>query len=247
MRQWLVLCRRELAAHVLSPTTYVVAVLFLVVVGTGFWILVTSMSSGAPSSAGLVEVSGWGFVLTMTAAAPLLTMRLFAEERRSGTLETLLTAPVTPGAVVGAKYAATLALFAATLAPTLAYGPLLRAFAAAPPTVDPAAAWGLGVGALLIGGFFLSLGLFASALTRSQISAGLLAFTFIALFLSSGLVAWLWPDGGGDALATWLSPIAHMADFARGVFDSRVAAFYLINTAFVLFGAERVVEWERWR
>lgn len=247
MRQWLTLWGREMGAYFLSPTAYLVAALFLVVTGAGFTGLVVSMSHGPESAAGLTEVSGWGFLLTMTAVAPLLTMRLFAEERRSGTYETLMTAPVTPAKVVTAKFAGAFAFYAAMLLPTAAYGPIVGWLAATPVSADPAAVSGVYVGALLVGGFFLALGVCASAMTRSQLAAGLLTFAFVVLFLAAGAAPFMLPSAGGDRWGAWLSPIVHISDLARGVYDSRPVAFYAINTAWVLFATERLLEWRRWR
>jgi len=246
MRTFATLWKRELMATFLSPTAGIVAVVFLLVCGATFWALIASLASGPEASAGLVEVGGWLFVLTMSVVAPLLTMRLFAEEYRSGTYETLMTAPVTTGAVVTAKFCGVLTFYLALLLPTLAYGPLLRQCALTPPDVDPATVMGMYFGAVLIGGFFLSLGLAASALTRSHLAAGLTAFAWIALFLLAGLIPYVWPVPGGDRWATWLSPIVHMADFARGILDSRFVVFYLVNTLWVLFVTERLLEFRRW-
>ncbi len=247
MRSFLVLWRRELLAYALSPTAYLVMVLFLAVTGAGFWILTAALAAGPGSVAGATELLGWVFLLTMLAAAPLLTMRLFAEEHRSGTFETLMTAPVRDAEVVLAKYAGAVAFYAAMLLPTLAYGPLLRWLAAVPPPVDPAAVAGVYTGALLVGSFLLAIGLLASALTRSQIAAGLLAFAAICIFLLGGLLPYIWHTAAADRLGAWLSPVAHMADLARGVFDTRPFAFYAINTAWVLFATVRVLESRRWR
>jgi ABC-2 type transport system permease protein len=247
VRTFLVLWRRELLAYALSPTAYLVAVLFLAVTGAGFWILVAALAAGPGSAAGATELLGWVFLLTLLAAAPLLTMRLFAEERRSGTFETLMTAPVREVEVVLAKYAGAVAFFAAMLAPTLAYGPLLRAMSAVPPPADPAALAGVYAGALLVGAFFLALGLLASALTRSQIGAGLLAFAAILLFLLGGLLPYVWHTETADRLGAWLSPVAHIADLSRGVFDTRPLVFYAVNIAWILFATTRALESRRWR
>jgi ABC-2 type transport system permease protein len=247
MRTFLVLWRRELLAYALSPTAYLVMVLFLAVTGAGFWVLIAALAAGPGSAAGATELLGWVFLLTLLVAAPLLTMRLFAEERRSGTFETLMTAPVRDVEVVLAKYAGSVAFFAVMLLPTVAYGPLLRAAAAVPPPADPAALAGVYAGALLVGSFLLAIGLLASALTRSQIAAGLLAFATIALFLLGGLLPYVWHTATADRLGAYLSPVAHMADFSRGVFDTRPFAFYAIGTAWVLFATVRVLESRRWR
>lgn len=241
------LLRRELNACLLSPAAYLVAALFLLVAGAGFWVSVASLVSHPDGSVGLVELSAWMFLLTIAAAAPLLTMRLFAEEYRSGTFETLMTAPVRPAAVVLAKYAGALLWYLAMLAPTLLWGPILAVVAALPPPTDPAAVAGAYLGAVLIGAWCLALGLFASALMRSQVAAGLLAVALIAGWLFAGWVPFLWPLRHGDRLGAWISPVVHMADWSRGIFDSRAAAVYLINTALALFATDRVLEWRRWR
>lgn len=247
MSGFLPILRRELSAYWLSPAAYLVAALFLLVAGAGFWVSVASLVAQPDGPVGLVELSAWMFLLTIAAAAPLLTMRLFSEEYRSGTFETLMTAPVRPAAVVLAKYAGALLWYLAMLAPTLLWGPILSAVAALPPPTDPAAIVGAYLGAILIGAWCLALGLFASAVTRSQVAAGLLAVALIAGWFLAGWVPFLWPLRHGDRLGAWISPVVHMADWSRGIFDSRATAVYLINTALALFATDRVLEWRRWR
>lgn len=241
------LLRRELNAYLLSPTAYLVAALFLLVAGAGFWVSVASVAAQSNGSLGIIELSGWMFLLTIAPIAPLLTMRLFAEEYRSGTFETLMTAPVRPAAVVFAKYSGALLWYLTMLVPTVLWGPMLSALAAIPPSMDPAALIGVYGGAALVGAWCLALGLFASAFARSQVAASLLGVALIAGWLLMGWVPFLWPFRHGDRLGTWISPIMHMADWSRGIFDSRTVAVYVINIAVILFATDRVLEWRRWQ
>ncbi|MCX7819622.1 MAG: ABC transporter permease [Kiritimatiellae bacterium] len=247
MTGFLTLLRRELRAYLCSPGAYIVAALFLLVAGAGFWTAVASIAAEPDGAVGLIEVSTWMFLLTIAAAAPLLSMRLFAEEYRTGTYETLMTAPVRPAAVVLAKYAGALLWYLAMLLPTLAWGPMLATAAAVPPAPDPAAVAGAYLGALLIGAWCLALGLFASALMRSQVAAGVLAVALILGWLFAGWVPFLWPIPAGDRLGAWISPVVHIADWSRGILDTRPLVAYLVNIAWVLFATDRVLEWRRWR
>lgn len=247
MRSFLILCRREISAFFLTPTAYGVTAAFLAISGAGFWFLVAALSAGPESSARAADIFGWLFLLAMLIAAPLLTMRLFSEEYRSGTFETLMTAPVREADVVLAKYVGALTAYAVMLASTLVYGPLLRLLAAAPPVVELSALAGVYGGAFLIGAFLLSLGLLASALTRSQVASGLMGVAMIVLFYLGGLAPYVWRSGAADPLGRMASPVAHMAEFSQGIVDTRPIAFYVINTAWVLFAAVRALESRRWR
>ena len=158
MRNFILLWRREVAAYFLSPIAWVVSVFFLMSMGFSFWLLVLAL---AREGGGLTVMTHWFgsifFWICLLSAAPLLTMRLFAEERRSGTLELLLTAPVREAEVVLAKYAAAMTFYAALWAPTLVYAAVLRAYSPITAPVDMGALAVGYIGAFLVGGLFLAL------------------------------------------------------------------------------------------
>lgn len=243
MRNFLLLWRREIAAYFLSPVAWAVSVFFLLSMGFSFWLLVLAL---AQEGGGLSVMSNWFgsifFWLALLVIAPLLTMRLFAEERRSGTLELLLTAPVREVEVVLAKYAAALTFYGALWAPTLAYAVVLRVYSPMTAPVDMGALAGGYLGAFCVGALFLALGLLASALTRNQIIAAVTGFGLVSALFFAGFIPWVWRTEAMQRAAVYFSPIVHMMDFARGVVDSRAVAFYAINTALVLFATVRVLD-----
>ena len=251
----LTIARRELGAALASPVAYVLFGAFAFLYGYFFADYLQSfveagmrMSQMGGFSGGTLNVNSDLIRWLMASTAilvlfllPLLSMRTVSEEIRSGTLELLLTAPVTDGQIVFGKFLAALALYAGMLALTLLHVAVL--FWYSQPDAAPLLAAYLGL--LLLGAGLLALGLFFSSLTRNQIVAGLL--TFGAL-----LVLWLLEFAGqrggelGRVLA-YLSVTGHMDGFARGVIETRDLAFYLSFAAFWLYLARESIRSRRWR
>jgi ABC-2 type transport system permease protein len=173
---------------------------------------------------------------------PLITMRTYAEEKRSGTIELLLTSPLTDLQIVIGKFLGGMVLYIAMLAVTLVHMAFL--FAYGNPEWRPIATGYLGL--LLMGGCFLSLGLFVSSLTRNQIIAGMVTF---AVFLMFWVINWIATFMGPtpQAVLNYLSITEHLNDFARGVIDTKHLVYYFSFIAFSLFLTVRAVDSERWR
>jgi ABC-2 type transport system permease protein len=173
---------------------------------------------------------------------PLITMRTYAEEKRSGTIELLLTSPLTDLQIVMGKFLGGLVLYGAMLAVTLVHMAIL--FAYGNPEWRPIATAYLGL--ILMGACFLSLGLFVSSLTRNQIIAGMVTF---AVFLMFWVINWISTFMGptSQAVLNYLSITEHLNDFARGVIDTKHVVYYLSFIAFSLFLTVRAVDSERWR
>lgn len=243
------IARRELAAYFLSPISYLVLTLFLLVEGYSFWLFMELLNGrDTPHGAVLQYFFGgtflyWLFVMFLVAA---ITMRLIAEERLRGTLEPLLTAPVDEWEVIVGKYLAALGFWALLWAPTLLYVVVLRGHAppGAAPDPGPIAAGYLGT--LLVGASALAIGLLASTLTRNQILAAVLSFVTLALLLLVG--------ARGDALVRtgrWarvfqhINLFRHMEDFGRGIVDSRHVVYHLSVAALALYAAARALAWRR--
>lgn len=243
MRTFWILWKRESLAYFLSPVACLVTVFFLIVMGISFWMMVTLLAQEGGTVTIMSHLFGsiffWMALLMVT---PLLTMRLFAEERRSGTFELLMTAPVRDAEAVLAKYAAALTFYVVLWIPTLAYAWILQSFSPLTARVDAGALAGGYAGALVIGAFFLAIGLLASALARSQIVAAIMAFASISAVFFAGFFPWIWRTEGMQRAGAYFSPIMHMVDFSRGVVDSRPLSFYAINTVLVLFATIRVIE-----
>jgi ABC-2 type transport system permease protein len=213
--------RREWAAYFRTPAGWVVLALFLTLQGLVFWMFVQFLGRPDAPPGGVMELFFGGTILYWIALALLATvvpMGLIAEERRSGTIEPLLTAPVSAGEVVFGKWLAALAFTLAAWAPTLLYLGYLRAVGAA---LDPGPIAAGYLGTVLLGAAALAVGLLASALTRNQLVAGALTFVmFFATLLASALEA----AAREPALAATLhrfSLFRMMEDFGRGIVDSR--------------------------
>jgi ABC-type transport system involved in multi-copper enzyme maturation permease subunit len=247
----LAIARRELAAYFFSPISYVVMTLFLVATGYEFWLLVALLNGReAPHGAVLQYFFGGTFLywLFLMFIAAVITMRLVAEERRSGTLEPLLTAPVTGLDVIVGKYLGALAFYAALWAPTTLYLLLLRAYApeGGAPDSGPIVAGYLGT--LLVGASALALGLFASTLTKNQIIAAVLSFVGLSLLLLVGALGdALYRTGPWAGLLAHVNLFRHMEDFGRGIVDSRHVVYHLGLIVLGLFGATRFLVRRRGR
>jgi ABC-2 type transport system permease protein len=173
---------------------------------------------------------------------PMLTMRLFAEEKRSGTMELLLTYPLRDGEVLAGKFFASLALYASILVLTLFYPVTVAWFT----RIEWGAVLTGYLGLLLLGAAFLSIGLFVSSTTENQIVAG---FGTFGALLALWLLGWF-ADSAQGALRTTVQQAAiieHMDGFAKGVIDTKDLVYYLSVTGFALFLTLRSLESKRWR
>jgi ABC-2 type transport system permease protein len=248
MRAFFTLWRRELATYFRGPLAYVVTVFFLVVTGFNFWFLVNLMASiqGVGAQVLTQLFGSLFFWIPFLVVVPVLTMRLLAEERRFGTYETLMTAPITETQVVLAKYAGALTLFVLMWAPTISYGYLLERFSAESTPMDPGALAGGYLGTFLVGGFFIAVGLFCSAVTRNHVISALACFAAMSVVFISGFLHYITTNPVMREISSYTSSVAHMLEFSRGLVDSRPIVLYVTATALVLFGAVRALEWRRW-
>jgi len=254
----LALIRKELTVYFTTPIFYITGFCFLVLAGYFFYtnVLYYSIISlqAAQQAAMNPQVAGqlnpqymvfrplFGVVaVVLLFLVPLLTMRLLAEEKRSGTAELLFTYPLTDWGVILGKFLAALLIYLILLAFTVSFA---LAFAAVG-RLD----WGaVGTGYLgltLLGGAALSLGMFASSLTENQIVAGAVAFGLLLFFWVMG---WVQEVGSGlGGLFQALSIMEHYDGFVRGVIDTRDLIFYLSFIYFFLFLTKRQLESRRWR
>jgi ABC-type transport system involved in multi-copper enzyme maturation permease subunit len=243
MTSALVIARRELVAYFLSPIAYLVLTLFLLVQGYSFWLFIELLAGrDAPHGAVMQYFFGgtflyWLFVMFLVAT---ITMRLVAEERRAGTLEPLLTAPVDEAAVVVGKYLGALAFWAALWAPTLLYVLVLRGYAPDAPDAGPIAAGYLGT--LLVGASALAVGTLCSTVTRNQIVAAVACFVALVLLLLVGALGdALVRTGPWSAVLAYINLFRHMEDFGRGIVDTRHVVYHVALAALALFAA-RIAE-----
>jgi ABC-2 type transport system permease protein len=224
---------REWRAYFLSPLGYVILAAFLLVNGYIFYFIVNYLNSpGTPKGQALPYLFTNSFFWFYTLfVVPIISMRLFAEERKAGTLEMLLTSPVTEGTVVLGKWLGAVGFYLSLWLPTLVYVVILRSQTPVDP--GPVAASYLAIA--LLGGYFLSVGVFASTLTKNQIIAAILTFAMLIVIFSAGLLENLANDPARREMLGYFNLWEHMDEFTKGVVDSRRVVYYLSATAFFLF------------
>ena len=249
MTNTLVIAWKELRTYFSSPIAFVIMTAFLVFTGLLF---IDSLSGTfreatlrgffvGETFGGLFGESINGtFVLLLL--GPVLTMRLLAEEAKLGTIELLLTAPVRDFEVVLGKFLSAFVITLILLALTLYYPLLLFVFSN--PDVGPIISGYFG--AALLAAFFLSVGLFASSLSSSQIASAVIGLMILLMFWFIDLAANFF-SGLSESILTFVSPRSHFTDFARGIVDTEAVIYYLSLTAIFLFLAVRALESRRWR
>ena len=236
MSTTLAIWRREFKAYFNSPVAYFVITVFLALVGVLFFI--PFFTQDRVSMRGFFGIAPFLFVFF----APAITMRLIAEERRTGTLELLITMPVRDVDVILGKYLAALSLLAVALLLTLPYAFTISAFG----PLDWGPVWGGYVGLLLMGAALLALGVAASSFTENQIIAFVVAlFASMAFLMVDRFLAFL--PATAAAVVEYLSFDYHFRDAARGVIDTRDVVFYVSFAVLCLFLAFRSLESRRWR
>jgi len=238
-----VICRRELLAIFSSAIAWVFLTTFLLLNGAIFTMLVSVANSPGGGSYGEIfswffggTIFYWLFVLILI---PLITMRLLSEEKRTGTLETLLTAPVNDTEVVLGKFAAALTFYISLWLPSLFYVGIMNIFG----DVDwgPIASSYLGL--LLVGAALTSVGVLTSALTRNQIISAVLCFMILLMFFVVGILEFVFNDANSQVVFRYLNLWNHISDFSRGIVDTRPIVYDLSITVISLFLAVRVLGW----
>ncbi len=236
---------RELESLFFSPLAYIVLTVFLVLAGLSFVYAVKASLGVVADTVAVFLGDGPLFWVLLASVPPLVTMRLVAEERRAGTLEVLLTAPVRDGEVVLAKFLGALVFQAFLWAPTLAYVRILRNYGAVPDAGQLLASYS---GIALCTALLTAVGLLFSTRTSNQIVAAVGSLTFNILFLVLPSLAGEERFGLVRAVLHAAWPVEHFAgSFSRGLLDSGHVAFYVAATAGVLVLAARSLEARKWR
>jgi ABC-2 type transport system permease protein len=253
MTNILAIARKEWRGYFASPIGYVVIGLYALVFGffyaVGLDYIVRMSMQGPGMGGGQVNVNQqmiryvlMNLTVINLLVVPLITMRTYAEERRSGTIELLMTSPVTDLQIIVGKFLGAMMLYGAMLAITLVHMAILFVYAS--PEWKPIVSGYLGL--LLLGGCFVSLGLFFSSLTRNQIVAGMFTFAVLLLFWILDWVGSLAPPSV-EKVVSYLSLTGHLEDFVRGIIDSQHVIYYLSFITFSLFITAKAVDSERWR
>lgn len=239
MRSFRILLAHEIRMLLVSPATYIAATLFLLVMGFVFAGILETFAA-APQEGSPAAVFFQLFWIPVFFMVPLLTMKSLAEERRLGTLETLLTAPVTTPQIVLAKFFAAYALYLGLWAATGGFFHILHWFAGAAQGPDLAPLIGGYLFIAVSGTLFVAVGILASALTRNQAVAGILAFVLLlALVIGTRFAATLEVLklehlAGLRSAVDYLQVFTHLEDFTRGVVDTRQILYHLSGASLAL-------------
>ncbi|QYM80048.1 ABC transporter permease subunit [Horticoccus luteus] len=239
MKHFLTLLSHEIRMLLVNPSTYIAATLFLAVMGFMFTGILEAFSK-APQETSPAQMFFQSFWLPVFFMVPLLTMKSLAEERRLGTIETLLTTPVTTTEVVLGKYGAAYFLYMLLWSSTGGFFYILSRFAGDDHFLDPGPLVGGFLFVAVSGLLFIAIGIFASSLSRNQAVAGILGFTMIfALIVGTNFLAqaqWLNRDvlSPVKSAVEYAQIFQHLEDFTRGVVDTRQILFYLSGTVLVL-------------
>ena len=242
--------RRELSAFFQGPTGGIIIAAVMVLIGLGFLVVLSGLNGEATPMPVTQVIYGTNFFwVILLLIAPVITMRSFAMERASGTYESLMTAPVGDWQVVLSKFAGALIFYMILWVPLLICSIVVRFY------VGESAVLGLGtmftsaLGILMVGCLYMSIGCFASALTRNQAVAAVSGFALGAALFFTGFFSYFAGDRTDwlSQLARYISLANHMESFTRGVIDLGAIVFFLSLTGLFLYLTHKVVESRRWK
>jgi ABC-2 type transport system permease protein len=242
----LAILRRELFAYFLSPLAYIVWVAFLLLNGYIFFAIISFLSDPiGPGGAPMPLFFGGSLLywLVQVFFMSAITMRLFAEDARQGTLENTLTTPISEASLAIGKYLGALCFYIFLWLPTLLYVGIIIAVSNTPQDMGQVASGYFGT--FILGVFFLALGLFASSLSRNQLIAAILSILFSSVFIMLSVVKDLTVLGTWRDAIIYLDLFGHMARFGRGILDSRPIVLSFSGAAFFLFAAVASLELRR--
>ena len=247
MRSVLTMFGRELRSYFYSPIAYIIITVFTLITGYTFWLIVAALNSPRFVVEGSVMQYFFGgtiyFYLILSIIASVVTMRLLSEEKRSGTIEVLMTAPVRDSEVIAAKFLSALAFYAILWAPSLIYVAILKTFSS--PDMGPIASGYLCC--LLIGSMFLSIGMFASTLTKNQIIAAVITFVVLTVIWTAGFLEGIFQASAWKDVISYVNVFRHFESFGKGVVDTRVITYYMSGAFLFLFLSVKVLESRKWR
>lgn len=235
------LLKKEFCNFFASPMGYIVIGVFLLLTSLFLWVFpgdYNVLESGYANLDGLFYFAPWLYLFLV----PAVTMRLFAEEKKTGTMELLLTHPITKLNIVLSKYFAGLLLVLFSLIPTLVY--VLSVWFLGDPqgNIDMGGIWGSYIGLFFLAAIYVAIGLFASSLTDNQIISFIIA-AVSCFFLYAGfdIVSSMASNGGVESFILSLGIDAHYKSMSRGVIDSRDVIYFLVVTSFFLFMTKEVL------
>lgn len=240
------LLKKEINSFLNSLIGYVVIIVFLLMLGMFMWILPMEsnvLENGYSSIDGLFTIAPWVFLFLI----PAITMRSFADEKKSGTIELLLTRPLTDLQIILAKYFAGFVLVVFSLLPTLIYYYSVHVLGSPKGNIDTGAMWGSYIGLLFLGGAFVAIGIFSSAITDNQIVSFILA-TFLCFFCYTGFeqISALDLFGNVDNIIISLGINFHYNSMSRGVIDTRDMLYFISLIALFVLLTRTTLESRKW-
>ena len=241
MRNILTVCTKELYTYFVSPIAYFVCFVFSAISGFLFfyYLITTSINNGY--SAGVMQTAFGSMATILLFFTPVLTMKLFAEERKSGTIELLLTSPITDGQVVLGKFFASLTLVIIILALTLHFPFLTQRFG----HLDGGLVLSGYLGLILLSSCFLAFGIMMSSMSKNQIVASLTSFGFLLVLWIIGAVSNR--DETIGKFLSYLSFSEHFSDFSRGVIPVKDIIYFISFTCVCLYATFKSIESSKWR
>ncbi len=229
MRKTLAICKKELYSYFTSPIAYIVLSAWLFLCGFFFAAILVQIREAS------IRYTASNMAVILLFFCPFLTMRLYAEEMRTNTIELLNTSPISNIQIILGKYLASFSLLAIMVLLTIEFPVFLFAFGE--PDIGPIITSYLGL--LLLGGSFLAVGVFASSLTQNQMIAAVVTF---AILLTLWIIGW-----SENTILDEISIIGHFESFSQGVINTVDLAYYIIFSALWLFLTIRVLDFRKWR
>ena len=240
------LFKKEINGFLNSLIGYMVIFVFLLVIGLFLWVLPVEyniLDFGYSSIDGLFVLAPFVFLFLI----PAITMRSFAEEKRSGTLELLMTQPLTDLQVILAKYLAGVVLVLFSLVPTLVYYFTVNKLGLPPGNIDAGGMWGSYIGLFFLGSAFVAIGIFASSISDNQIISFVIAIFLCAfLFMGFELIYTFILSGKIGLMVQSLGLNAHYSSMSRGVIDTRDVIYFVSVTAVFILGTKLSLESRKW-
>lgn len=245
MNKVIAIVRKELWQYFFSPIAYIVLASFILINSFVFYIVLAAMSRAASppiSPMALLFGGTFFFWLLLIVIIPVLTMRLGAEERKSGTIETLLTAPVSDFEIVIGKFLSAFLFYLLAWALTLVYVFILKSY----DNVDFGPILSGYLGVILLGGFFISIGIWATMISRNQIVAAIISFSVMALMVGMTFFSFILGSDKKEVIQN-IDLLSIMENFSKGVIDTRNVIYLLSGMVLFLALSVKSLEARRWQ
>ena len=240
------LFKKEISGFFSSLTGYLVIVVFLLLNSLFMWIVpgqFNVIGNGYATMDSLFAISPWVFLFLV----PAITMRMFSEEKRTGTLDLLYTRPVSELQIILAKFLASWALVLFSLLPTLIYFLSVSRLGSPPGNMDIGGTWGSYIGLLFLGGIYAAIGIFASSLTGNQIVAFIIAvFLSFLMYLGFEFLSGIAESGSTVFMISRLGISYHYNSISRGVIDSRDMLYFAGVILLFIVGTRTVLQSSKW-